>query len=201
MTATNILLSMFPAKEDWNASLESYLKNKKVFVLAFSFLKEFVQNTEDWQNLYAPRTGKYYASIVQPLTSFGVQEADIHWGNYFLDSSATLVAKINTADVLFLPGGAPDEFYERIWAKELATTIENFTGTIIGFSAGAMVQIANFHITPDDHYLTYTYHQGLKLISEFDIEVHYEAHDTVMNEAIKRCLADTQRRVYAIGNV
>ncbi|MGX7198812.1 Type 1 glutamine amidotransferase-like domain-containing protein [Enterococcus nangangensis] len=200
MTATNILLSMFPAKEDWNEELEFYLKNKKVFILAFSFPQEFVQSAEDWQGLYAPQTGKYYNEIVQSLTSFGVQEADIHWGNYFLDSKGQLSAAINAAEVLFLPGGAPDEFYERLLSKELVATVENFTGKIIGFSAGAMIQIANFHITPDDHYLTYTYHQGLKLVSEFDIEVHYEAQDAVMNAAIKRCIADTQKPVYAIGN-
>lgn len=200
MTATSILLSLFTAKEDWNTDLEFYLKNKKVFVLAFSFPQEIVQNDEDWQGLYAPQTGKYYNEIVQPLTSFGVREPDIRWANYFSDSKAKLLAEINAADVLFLPGGVPDEFYERLLAKELVATIENFTGTIIGFSAGAMVQIANFHITPDDRYLTYTYHPGLKLVSEFDIEVHYEAHDALMNEAIKRCIADTQKPVYAIGN-
>ncbi len=55
----------------------------------------------------------------------------------------------------------------------------------IGSSAGAMIQIAKYHITPDEDYNTFTYNKGLNLIKDFDIEVHYEGTE-VQNKYIKR---------------
>lgn len=138
---TNILMSLFLEKEEWSSALEEYLAGKKVFILAFSFAAEYIHSSEEWIQAYGQPEGEYYRPMLKALTSYGVREEEISWGNYFEDSSRALQAKINEAEVLFLPGGAPDEFFDRLKEKNLIDAIQQFKGTIIGFSAGAMVQI------------------------------------------------------------
>lgn len=197
---TNILMSLFSEKEGWSSALEKYLAGKKVFILAFSFAAEYIHSTEEWIQAYGQPEGEYYSPMLKALASYGVGEEEISWGNYFEDSPRTLQAKINEAEVLFLPGGAPDEFFDRLKEKNLIDAIQQFKGTIIGFSAGAMVQIQDFHITEDDHYKEYSYHEGLDLLTDFDVEVHFEKDDSTMQASIQRCLKEKKKVVYGIGN-
>lgn len=44
----------------------------------------------------------------------------------------------------------------------------------MGTSAGAMIQLDYYHLTPEEDGQDYQYEQGLGLLSGFDIEVHYE---------------------------
>lgn len=197
---TNILMSLFSEKEGWSSALEKYLAGKKVFILAFSFAAEYIHSSEEWIQAYGQPEGEYYRPMLKALTSYGVREEEISWGNYFEDSPRALQAKINEAEVLFLPGGAPDEFFDRLKEKNLIDAIQQFNGTILGFSAGAMVQIQDFHITEDDHYKEYSYHEGLDLLTDFDVEVHFEKDDSTMQVSIQRCLKEKKKVVYGIGN-
>lgn len=63
-----------------------------------------------------------------------------------------------------------------------------------------MIQIQDFHITEDDYYPIYSYHDGLDLIKSFDIEVHYEKVGFVKEAAIQRCLNEKKAVVYGIGD-
>jgi peptidase E len=78
--------------------------------------------------------------------------------------------------------------------------IESFKGVIIGSSAGAMIQISEYHITPDEDYNIFTYNKGLNFIKEFDIEVHYERTE-IQNKCIYKVLDEKIDKVYAITNV
>lgn len=197
---TNILMSLFSEKEEWSSALEKYLAGKKVFILAFSFAAEYINSPEEWIQAYGQPEGEYYTPMLKALTSYGVGEEEISWGNYFEDSPRALQAKINEAEVLFLPGGAPDEFFDRLKEKNLIDAIQQFKGTILGFSAGAMVQIQDFHIIEDDHYKEYSYHEGLDLLTDFDVEVHFEKDDSTMQASIQRCLKEKKKVVYGIRN-
>ncbi len=68
---------------------------------------------------------------------------------------------------------------------------------IIGSSAGAMVQIKDYHITPDEDYGTFTYNKGLNLIKNFGVEVHYEATN-LQNYFIKKVLSEKKDIIYAL---
>ena len=64
---------------------------------------------------------------------------------------------------------------KRIDSMGIRERIVNFKGIVMGTSAGAMVQLDKFHITPENDGEEYGYcENGLWLISGFDIEVHYE---------------------------
>ena len=65
----------------------------------------------------------------------------------------------------------------------------------MGASAGAMLQLEKYHITPDDDYDTYGLWQGLGLVKGLDLEVHYLATD-LQKECTKRAVADLQLPIY-----
>ena len=60
-----------------------------------------------------------------------------------------------------------------------------------------MIQIADYHITPDKDYDTFSYNRGLNLIRDFDIEVHYEDTEIEKNY-INKVLNERTDTVYAI---
>lgn len=70
---------------------------------------------------------------------------------------------------------------------------------MIGSSAGAMIQIAEYHITPDEDYDKFKYSRGLNIIKDFGIEVHYEARD-IQKQSIEKLLNEKKDLVYAITN-
>jgi len=72
-------------------------------------------------------------------------------------------------------------------------------GIVIGYSAGAMIQLSEYHITPDKDYPTFIYYKGVGLINEFGIEVHFEKTE-IQKASIKRYIAEKRKPVYAIGD-
>lgn len=197
----NVLLSNYNFHEDWiRDELKEYIKeNSKVVVLPFTFSEKWIRNLQEWDNAYSKENGKYYSGIVNPFLSFGVKEENIVWLNYFTDSSNEMIECINNSDVLFLTGGLPEKAVERILEKGLLDTLKNYNKLIIGASAGAMVQLSEYYISPDEDYEFFNYYKGLGLIDvEFNIEVHYIKSD-VQNECISKVLKGRQNKIYAIG--
>ena len=64
--------------------------------------------------------------------------------------------------------------YDRLVEFDLIETIKEHKGVVIGCSAGAMVQLSEYHITPDDDYAEFSYYSGIGLLNGLDIEVHFE---------------------------
>lgn len=72
------------------------------------------------------------------------------------------------------------------------------TYKFIGASAGALMQLKDYFISPDKDYAEFMYYKGLGLINkDFYIEVHYE-NTEIQNECIKRVLKEKADIVYAI---
>ena len=69
----------------------------------------------------------------------------------------------------------------------------------MGCSAGAMMQMTEYHITPDEDYDAYGYYPGLGLLEGFEPEVHYAASE-VQTESIRRYLRERGKPVYAMTN-
>ena len=68
---------------------------------------------------------------------------------------------------------------------KLDILIKESNALIIGASAGALIQIDHYHITPDDDYPIYQYQRGLGLVNGFEVEVHY-CHSQIQNQGIER---------------
>jgi len=197
----NVLLSNYNFHEDWIwEELKDHINaDSKVVVLPFTFSEEWISNSEQWYNSYSKEKGKYYSEVVEPFLTFGVNEENIIWLNYFEHGSEEMIKYINNSDILFFTGGLPEKSVERILELGLLDTLKKFKKLMIGASAGAMVQLQDFYVSPDDDYEFFKYYKGLGLLeSGFYIEVHYTGSD-VQEECINKVLNEKTDKIYAIG--
>ena len=99
-------------------------------------------------------------------------------------------------DGIFYGNDTPAKF--AVCVNAPGEEVRTFDGVMMGTSAGAMIQLDTFHLTPEEDY-EYQYYEGLALLGGFDIEVHYE-EDLRHIEAIIRTLEDTGNPVIVMPN-
>ncbi len=195
----NILLEGYDIAVPWlYDELKTYLKpNHKVAVIALSFRDSQVKSLSDWNVLYGKENGRVYGGIVGGLSLYGISEDNIEFINYFTDSKETARRKIENADILYFSGGLPDRMLERIKELELYDMLIDHKGIAMGYSAGAVIQLAEYHLSPDDDYPEFFYYEGLGYLKDFYLEVHYEGTKS-QNDAIRKVIAERDKTVFAI---
>lgn len=191
----NILLSSYSFDETWAQETMKPLlyKGMKVVVIPFSFDQSVVKTMEDFDTMYH----RHEADIKKVFQFYSID--DIDYIDYYRDTHQEALKKIQSADVIFLTGGLPDQYFERLSEWELITPLKETNALIIGASAGAMVQFAHYHITPDEDYPEFQYQCGLGLVDGFEIEVHY-CHSSIQDESIKRVIKEKALPLYTIAN-
>ncbi len=194
----NILLEGFDINTHWLYNeLKNYIKPyHSVAVVALSFRDNRIKSSADWDDLYSKECGKHYDDIVGKFTTYGISEDSISFINYFTDTKYTAAQKIKNADIVYFLGGLPDRMMDRIIELGLFDVLKNHKGIIMGYSAGAVVQLAEFHLTPDDYYPEFKYCKGLSYINDFYIEVHYVG-SIEQKASIQRLLNERRKTVYA----
>ncbi len=197
----NILLEEYDIDADWLCGeLKKYIKpTYSVAVVAFSFRDNRVRSIADWNLFYSKESGKYYGGIVGGFASYGISERDITFINYFADTKESAARKIEKADIVYFPGGLPDRMMDRIKEFELYDILMKHDGIIMGYSAGAVIQLSEYHLSPDDDYPEFRYYKGLPYLNGFYIEVHYEGTE-IQNAAIRRVIAERGKPVYATAS-
>ena len=194
----NILLEGYNISEPWlYEELKNYIKPyMKVAVLALAFRDNKVKSNSDWLDLYGRSAGKYYSGIVGGFTAYGIDEDNITFINYFTDTKDTAAQKIKSADIVYFLGGLPDRMMDRIKELNLYDTLLNHSGIIMGYSAGALIQLSEYHITPDDDYKAFNYYEGIPYISDFFLEVHFE-NSREQYFSIKRLQKEKDKPIFA----
>lgn len=195
----NILLSSYNFGEEWaKDEIKKYISSEdKIVVIPFAFSKEWISNSNEWDKAYSRQYGKYYRELVEPFGELGVGEDNIKWINFFKDSNEDMIQAIEESDIVFFTGGLPDRAVERVLDKGLLKYISK-AKIVMGASAGALMQLKDYHISPDEDYSEFSYQSGLGLIkSNFYIEVHYEDTE-VQYSCIKNVLKEKTDKVYAI---
>lgn len=194
----NMLFNLYNFHESWaRDGVKKYINpDHKVLIIPFSFGQE-INNEEDWKYAYSKENGEHYQSIIEPFLYYGIKEANIKWINYYKDTIKSAKAKLRNSNIIFFTGGFPDKLKSRLNDFHLIDKLENYGGIIIGSSAGAMIQIAEYHITPDEDYNKFKYSRGLNIIKDFGIEVHYQGAE-VQNKSIEKVLNEKKEIVYAI---
>lgn len=195
---TNILLEGYEINAPWLFdSLKDYIRPfQKVVIIALAFRDTRVKNLDDWNALYEKDHGCYYSGIVGSLADYGIPESQIEFINYFADTPETANQKIRNADILYFPGGLPDRMMERIREMQIYDSILHHEGIILGYSAGAVIQLRDYHLSPDKDYPKFAYYSGFPFIDDFYLEVHYEGTPE-QNASIKRILREKHKPVYA----
>ena len=193
----NILLSIPAFYEDWAYPvLSQYIQpGMKAVICALSYGEGWITDAAEWHDHYS-KGKEEYEEIVRPFRYCGIKDRNIRWINYCEDTPESAALKLSDADILYLAGGYPDWMLQRMYDLGIKDLIAGFEGTVIGASAGSMVQLDEYHLTPEDGY-PYQYQEGLGMLGGFDVEVHYE-EDLRHIEAIIRTLEDTGRPVVAM---
>lgn len=190
----NILFDC-PNTEDFTEELSKYFrKDDKVAVVAFSFYDDCVYDAESWERIFGVG-GNCYRETIDGLAPFGITPDNISFINYFTDTRETARQKIEEADVIYFTGGLPDRMMERIEEFDLTDMLLSHSGVVIGYSAGAVIQLNEYHLYPDGDYKDYGYYQGLPYLSGFYHEVHYE-YKPEQDESIRRVLRERGKTVY-----
>lgn len=196
----NILLEGYDIDAIWLCDeLKKYIKpTHSVTVAAFSFRDNRVKSLTDWDLLYSKEKGKFYDGITGGFASYGISEENITFINYFEDTKESAAQKIEKADIVYFPGGLPDRMMDRIKEFDLYDVLMKHDGIVMGYSAGAVIQLSEYHLSPDEDYSEFRYYNGLPYLNGFYVEVHYEGTD-IQNDAIKRVIAERGKTVYATG--
>ena len=194
----NILLEGYDIDAPWlYDELKHYIKPEfSVAVVAFSFRDSRVRSLEDWNALYGKESGKYYGGIVGGFTAYGIPEENIRFINYFSDTKESAYQKIKQADIVYFLGGLPDRMMDRIKTFDLYDVLMKHDGILMGYSAGAVIQLSEYHLSPDEDYPEFKYYEGLSYLKDLYLEVHYEGTD-IQKASIQRVLSERGKTVYA----
>jgi peptidase E len=195
---THILMSRsILAKEEVVIYLKNYIRSDdKVLVIALSFFNHQVQNENDYHKLYE-KNSEYYQKIINQFAPYGIKEENIVWLNYYHDQYEDAIKKINDADIIYFPGGAPDLMMKRIIEMGIKEVLEKQDKLFIGSSAGAMIQFKNYYISKDGDYKVFSYEKGLDLLSGFFIEVHYRRRKT-QKSSMRKVFRAYKEDIYSI---
>lgn len=183
----NLLFSKLNFDEEWARNImEDVLEGcKKIVVLPFSYWDFEIYDEVSWEKAYGPE-GKYFEEIYKPFSSYGFTKAQFRYIDYFTDSEDVIRKEISESDILFLTGGAPDLYMNRIKNRHLQECLEKYAGVVIGCSAGTMIQFKQFHITPGPFYPDFSMIQGIGMISlDMGVEVHFLGNDNQLNSIEK----------------
>ena len=194
----NILLEGYEIDATWlYEELKKYIKPiHKVAVVAFSFRDSRVKSLADWNVLYSKENGRFYGGIVGSFTAYGIPEENVSFINYFADTKESARKKIENADIVYFLGGLPDRMMDRIKEFELQDVLMKHNGIVMGYSAGAVIQLAEYHISPSDDYPEFGYYEGLPYLKDFYLEVHYE-ETASQKAAIEKVMTERKKTVYA----
>lgn len=192
----HILLSGSQIDEKWAYPiLKKYIpKDSRVLILPFGL--EGNQQS-DWDSYYSEHRGMEYFEHINCFKRYGIAPKQIVWANYFIDSKEALCEKIKQSDVLFFCGGQPDLMMKRFKEYRIKKELKRFKGVVLGYSAGAMIQLDSFHLASKNGIHSYS---GLSYLSGFDIEVHYSKKDRHQNQMIQSMIEKEKKTIYGIGN-
>jgi len=96
------------------------------------------------------------------------------------DSLKTLKKKINSSDLVYLPGGEPKMLVKRLRKRKLISLLKKYNGVIIGNSAGTLSMCKKYAVIKgQDHRPKTALERGLGLV-DFTVSVHYGSPVTLL---------------------
>lgn len=198
MSRTSVLLNTTEVDLLWiYRALKGMIHpDDRVCVVAMSYFDD-TKTPEDWNRQYSPADGCFYKSHSDVFKRYGIDPGNVVWINPFVDDRAAMLSKIDQASILLLPGGAPDLFMKRLKKLRLTGRIRNFDGLVIGCSAGSMMQLEDYHISPDPDYEQFSWQKGAGPLKGFWIEPHFTS-SKIQKESIETVLERHQGPVYGI---
>lgn len=196
----NILLNINNFAESFAfEKLKDFLKpSHRVLIFPFAYHEDYIQTEQDYDAHFLKGCSEI-EEIIQEFSRYGISRKNIKIAHYYRDTRKSLKSKIYHSDILFFTGGYPDRILYRLDKLNIRKFIQKFSGIVMGTSAGAMIQLDKYHVTPECDTEIYDFQFGLGLISGFDIEVHFEPTDVHL-ESMARALSEHDVPIYALPN-
>lgn len=179
------------AKEELKKWIQS---DTKVVIIPFSFAKE--TTSDGIKEFYEEKLKKKY---IKPLEELGLKESNVSYLDCYSETTSMMIEKINQADIIILPGGNPEMFYQKIKEKKLITTLRNYKGVIIGSSAGTEIQLKDYFITAkNNYYQKFDWYKGIGILKNpFFMDVH-SIKEVNYLEQFQTISKEKKKDVYAI---
>jgi peptidase E len=197
----HILLNTFRFAEPWcRPALSQYLTgSQQVLIFPLAFRPQQISSAADWDRFYAPDTGLFSGGLQDVFAQYGIPADRLRWVNCFTDEPSALRDHIRNSDVLYFCGGQPELLYRRLEQLDLLPALRGYDGIVLGDSAGAVIQLDTYHLTPDRDCPTFHYAPGIGWLHGFDLEVHDTA-SPAQETSIARVLRERSVPVYGIGD-
>lgn len=174
-------------------------KDSKVVIISWAFPVELDYDT--FNNEWFKKDGKRYNKYVNSLLNLGIKLENIIILNcYDKDNFVKFKDIITNSDILVICGGNPEMLYSKVVQEtELLYEIKHYRGIIIGFSAGAELQLKRYFITAKNNYYKYfAWYDGFGVLNDpFYLDVHSINNKLYINK-LQKIANEKKKRVYAI---
>ena len=173
-------------------------KNSKVLIFPWAFPTEI--NSKKLKNDYFKVGEPRYNRYIYSLKKIGINEKNIYICDCYGDSKELLIKKIEESDVLLFPGGNPEMLFSKVLHQtELLYIIKKYNKTIIGESAGAVLQFKRYFVTKENNYYEYfAFYDGFGVLDDpFYLDVHTKK-DKEYLKFLNKISKDHKKSVYAI---
>ena len=199
----NILLSEY---EKGMELVEKKLINivnseQKAVIISWTFPTEI--NKKIFDEEWFPKGGRRYNKYVGSLLKLGIKEENIAVLNcYDKENFKNFKKIIDDSDILVITGGNPEMLYSKVAQEtEILYNIKHYKGIIIGFSAGADLQLKRYFITAKNNYYKYfAFYDGFGVLDDpFYIDVHSIKNKRYLDK-LQKIANDKNKNVYAIFN-
>ena len=165
----SILLSEYEKGMDLvEKNLKKMIKTDyKAVIIAWTFPTELDLKTFDDE--WFPKGGRRYNKYVGSLLNLGLKEENITILNcYDKENFKNFKKIIQESDILVITGGNPEMLYSKVAQEtELLYDIKHYKGIIIGFSAGADLQLKRYFITAKNNYYKYfAFYDGFGVLDD-----------------------------------
>mgnify|MGYP003299370705 FL=1 len=166
----------------------------KVVIIPWAFATEINADTLD-KYFNEKKRDKY----VNPLLELGIKQSNITVLNCYRDNEEYMIDKIKNSNVLVLPGGNPEMFYNKVVNHHLLEVIKNYDKVVIGESAGTELQLNNYFITAkNNYYKKFDWYKGFGIIDDpFYMDVHSSNNYRYLNK-LQKTSNEKKKNVYAI---
>lgn len=199
----SILLSEYEkGMELVDDKLRKILKpDDKAVIITWTFPTEI--DYDSFNNEWIPKNGRRYNKYVGSLLKLGLKEENIEILNCYDKKNVENFKKIiDDSDVLVMTGGNPEMLYSKVTQEtEILYNIKHYKKTIIGFSAGAELQLKRYFITAKNNYYKYfAFYDGFGVLDDpFYFDVHSIKNKLYLDK-LKKVAKEKKKNVYAIFN-
>lgn len=175
--------------------------DSKAVIISWAFPTEL--NYDKFNNEWFKKGDKRYKKYIGSLTNLGIDEKNIIVLNCYDKKSYNKFKEIiDDSDVLVIAGGNPEMLYSKVVQEtEILYNIKYYKGIIIGFSAGAELQLKRYFITAKNNYYKYfAFYDGFGVLDDpFYMDVH-SINNKKYLEKLQNIANAKQKKVYAIYN-